>query len=91
VDLFHAHVGSMDAFAKGLKIAAAIRADRAIDGFISGRYSSWDEGIGAKIESGQVGFAELEAYMLGKGEVTPNVSGRQEMLEHLVNRYIDRV
>jgi xylose isomerase len=91
VDLFHAHVGSMDAFAKGLRIAAAIHADRAIDDFVAGRYSSWDEGIGAKIEAGQVGLADLEAYMLEKGEVTPNVSGRQEMLEGVVNRYIDKI
>jgi xylose isomerase len=91
IDLFHAHVGSMDAFAKGLKIAAAIHADRALDDFIAGRYSSWDEGIGAKIEAGQVGLADLEAYMLEKGEVTPNVSGRQEMLESVVNRYIDKI
>ena len=41
VDLFHAHVGSIDAFAKGLKIAAAIRADQALDHFIDARYSSW--------------------------------------------------
>jgi xylose isomerase len=91
IDLFYAHIGSMDAFAKGLKIAAAIRADNALDGFISDRYSSYDEGIGAKIEAGQVGFTELEAYMLEKGEITANVSGRQEMLESLVNKYIDRV
>jgi xylose isomerase len=91
IDLFYAHVGSMDAFAKGLKIAAAIRADRGLDGFIEKRYSSWDNGIGAKIEAGQVGFAELEAYMLEKGEVTANDSGRQELLEGVVNRYIDRV
>jgi xylose isomerase len=91
IDLFYAHIGSMDAFAKGLKIAAAMRADNALDGFISDRESSYDEGIGAKIEAGQVGFTELEAYMLEKGEITANVSGRQEMLESLVNKYIDRV
>jgi xylose isomerase len=91
VDLFHAHIGSMDAFAKGLKIAAAIRADRALDNFIAARYSSWDEGIGAKIEAGGVGLADLEAYMLDKGEATANVSGRQEMLENVVNRYVDRI
>jgi xylose isomerase len=91
IDLFYAHIGSMDAFAKGLKIAAAMRADNALDGFISDRYSSYDEGIGAKIEAGKVGFTELEAYMLEKGEITANVSGRQEMLESLVNKYIDRV
>ena len=91
IDLFYAHIGSMDAFAKGLKIAAAMRADRALDDFIARRYSSWDEGIGAKIESGSCGLADLEAYMLDKGEVTPNPSGRQEMLENIVNRYVDRI
>ncbi|MGB1925293.1 MAG: xylose isomerase, partial [Rubripirellula sp.] len=88
---FYAHIGSMDAFAKGLKVAAAIRADQGISGMIKERYKSWDEGIGAKIESGSVGFADLERYMLEKEEVEPNVSGRQEWLENLVNRYLDRV
>ena len=91
IDLFYAHIGSMDAFAKGLKVAAAIRADQGISGMIKERYKSWDEGIGAKIESGSVGFADLERYMLDKEEVEPNVSGRQEWLENLVNRYLDRV
>ncbi|MGB0595228.1 MAG: xylose isomerase [Rubripirellula sp.] len=90
IDLFHAHVGSMDAFAKGLRIAAAIRADNAIEGFVSNRYSSWDEGIGAKIEAGGVTLTDLEAYMLEKGDADANQSGRQEMLENLVNRYLDR-
>jgi xylose isomerase len=88
VDLFHAHVGGMDAFARGLKIAAKIREDKALADFISDRYSSWDRGIGAKIEAGEVGFAELEEYMLDKGEVDPNQSGRQEMLENVINDYI---
>lgn len=91
VDLFHAHVGSMDAFAKGLRIAAAIRADNAIDDFVADRYSSWDDGIGARIESGGVTLSDLESYMLEKGEAAANQSGRQEMLENLINRYLDRV
>ena len=91
IDLFYAHIGSMDAFAKGLKVAAAIRENQAIDGMIKDRYKSWDEGIGSKIESGDVGFAELESYMLEKGEANSNSSGRQELLENLVNRYLDRI
>jgi len=88
IDLFHAHIGGMDAFARGLKIAAAIRADGEFDRFVKDRYSSFDSGIGAEIESGQANFKSLEAYMLKKGEIAPNKSGRQEMLEHLLNRYI---
>lgn len=88
LDLFYAHIGGMDAFARGLKIAAAIRADGELDAFVKERYASWDEGIGAQIEAGSAGFAELEAYMLEKGEIAPNKSGRQEMLENLINRYL---
>ena len=53
VDLFYAHVGGMDAFAKGLKIAAAIRADGELAKMVKDRYASWDSGIGAEIESGK--------------------------------------
>ena len=89
IDLFHAHIGGMDAFARGLKIAAAIRAEGALDEFVKTRYSSWDSGIGAEIEAGTADFKSLEAYMLEKGEVAANASGRQEMLENLFNRYFD--
>lgn len=88
VDLFHAHIGGMDAFARGLKIAAAIREDGAVDDFVNERYASWNVGIGAEIEAGKADFKSLEKYMLDKGEITPNASGRQEMLENLFNRYM---
>ena len=88
VDLFHAHIAGMDAFARGLKIAAAIRKDGRLAQFIRQRYSSWDSGIGAKIEKGGMGFKELEAYALKMGDVTTNQSGRQEFLENLINEFI---
>ncbi len=88
VDLFHAHVGGMDAFARGLKIAAAIRKDGRLSEFVKQRYSSYDSGVGARIEAGKATFEELEAYMLKKGDVTGNVSGRQEYLENLINDFI---
>jgi xylose isomerase len=88
VDLFHAHIGGMDAFAHGLKIAAKIRADGVLKDFVNQRYASWDTGIGQKIEGGSVGLEELERYMLERGDAAPNVSGRQEMLENIINRYI---
>jgi xylose isomerase len=78
----------MDAFARGLKIAAAIRKDGRLAEFVKQRYSSWDSGIGSRIESGKVGFTELEAYMLKKGESDPSSSGRQEYLENLINEFI---
>jgi len=88
VDLFHAHIGGMDAFARGLKIAAAIRADGRLEEFVKNRYRSWDTGIGKKIESGKTSFKTLETYILKKGEVTKNESGRQEFLENLINEFI---
>ena len=88
VDLFHAHIGGMDAFARGLKIAAAIRADGRLEEFVKNRYRSWDSGIGKKIESGKANFKTLETYILKKGEVTKNESGRQEFLENLINEFI---
>src|SRR5262249_10881527 len=77
VDLFHAHIGGMDAFARGLKVAAKIRADGVFKEAIKKRYASWDGGIGQQIETGKATFEDLEKYMLDKGDVTPNVSGRQ--------------
>ncbi len=88
IDLFYAHVGGMDAFAKGLKIAAAIRAEGELAKMVKDRYSSWDAGIGAEIEAGKHSFETLEKYMLAKGDVTPNHSGRQELFENVVNRYV---
>ena len=60
IDLFYAHIGGMDAFARGLKIAAAIRADGRIAGIVKNRYSSWDSGIGADVEAGKSSFASLD-------------------------------
>ena len=60
--------------------------DGRIDKFVSDRYASWSTGIGKDIIDGKVGFAELEKYALEKGEVTDSLtSGRQEMLESIIN------
>ena len=87
-DLFHSHIGGMDAFARGLKIASAIRKDGRLAKFVKERYASWDKGVGRDIETGKVGLEELEAYMLKKGEADANTSGRQEMLENIINEFI---
>ena len=88
VDLFYAHIAGMDAFARGLKSASALRKDGRLAEFVRRRYSSWDSGIGAKIEKRKVSMKELEAYVLKKGKIDPNSSGRQELLENLVNEFI---
>src|SRR5262245_57357156 len=88
VDLFHAHIGGMDAFALGLKIAAKMRKDGVFRDFVKQRYASWDTGIGQQVEQGKASFEDLEKYMLGKGDAGKNQSGRQEMLENIINRYL---
>ena len=86
-DLLHAHIGGMDAFARGLKIAAAIREDGRLQEFVTNRYKSWTTGIGAKIAGKQISLEEVSAYALSNGEPTLD-SVRQEMLENLVNEFI---
>src|SRR5690606_18202291 len=88
VDLFHAHIGGMDAFARGLKIAHAIIEDGRLDEFVKQRYASYDTGIGAKIEARKTTLAELEKYALGLRKSPLPASGRQEMLENLLNDYL---
>jgi xylose isomerase len=86
-DLFHAHIGGMDAFARGLKIAAAIRKDGRLAEFVQQRYSSFDSEAGQKVESGKMTLEELEKIALANGE--PQLaSGRQEMLENLINTFL---
>ena len=81
-------IGGMDAFARGLKTAARIRSDQPLADVVQERYSSYDEGIGKRIEQGHATFSELEAYMTEKGEADANQSGRQEMLENMINWYL---
>lgn len=87
-DLFHAHIGGMDTFARGLKIAAAIRADGRLKSMLDDRYSSWNNGLGQEIERGKHDFVSLEKLMLEKGDAAANKSGRQELLENIVNQFL---
>jgi len=90
-DLFHAHILGMDTYARALKTAAKIRADGRLTQFVKERYASFDNGIGAAIEKGETNFKELEKYVLekeGKGGLAKNSSGRQEMLQGILNSFI---
>jgi len=87
VDLFHAHIGGMDIFARALLIAHKIIEDKILSNFIDERYSSFNSGIGADIMSGKVGFEELEKWIV-KQDKPVLASGRQEMLENIINSYI---
>ena len=86
-DLFYAHIGGMDTYAKALLIAQKMIDDGVFDQFVSERYGSYQSGIGQKISNKQSHFEELERYILEKGEPTM-CSGRQEMLENIFNSYL---
>jgi xylose isomerase len=88
MDLMHAHVGGMDTFARGLRIAAAIRADGRLDQMVKSRYRSWDSGLGEEIERGKHDFESLSKLMLEKGDAEPNESGRQELFENIINLFV---
>ncbi|MBD3239941.1 MAG: hypothetical protein GF331_05100 [Chitinivibrionales bacterium] len=86
-DVFIAHIASMDMFARGLRVAAKIIEDGALEKMRAKRYAGYDSGIGARIESGAVSFDDLEQYALEQGEPTPR-SGKQELYELVLSRYI---
>ena len=87
VDLFYAHIGAMDAFARGLKNAAKMIKEKRFEKAVNARYAGWNKALGKKIESGRIGFEELEVYTLKNGE--PEIaSGRQELLENILNEYL---
>ena len=87
VDLFYAHIGGMDTFAKALLIADSIIKDKALSKIVDDRYSSYNSGIGAEIMSGKTGLEEIEKWVLAN-DAPVLQSGRQEMLENILNSYI---
>lgn len=87
-DLFHAHIGGMDAYALAFKLARRILAEGKFEQFVADRYVSFDTGFGRDIETGKATFKSLEKLVLTKlGEPKPR-SGKQEYLENLLNTYL---
>ena len=82
------HIGGMDAFARGLKIAAAIRADGRLAALVKNRCVSWDSGIGAAIEADKEDFTSLEKHALSQPDPIHYTSGRQELFENIINDFI---
>lgn len=80
MDLFYAHIGGMDAFAKGLLVADRILADPAFNQILEERYASWKSPLGRKILAGKSSLDQLAAHTLEQGEPCLS-SGRQELLE----------
>lgn len=90
VDLFYAHIGGMDAFARGLITAQKIIEDGLLDQFISTRYESFSDGFGKQIMTGGVTLEDAEKWIIENGNPVPK-SGRQEMLENILNDYLSMI
>ncbi|MDF2718774.1 MAG: xylose isomerase, partial [Paenibacillus sp.] len=86
-DLFFSHIAGMDAYAKGLKVAAKLIRDRVFERAVDRRYASFREGIGLDIVSGKATLAGLERHALQNAPIR-NVSGRQEQLKAILNQYL---
>jgi len=86
-DLFHAHIGGMDTFARALLTAEAILEKSDYKKIRADRYASYDNGKGAEFEAGRLSLEDLREYAVQNGEPKA-VSGKQEYLENLVNRFI---
>lgn len=86
-DLFYAHIGGMDAFARALVVADKVLQRSDYKKFRRDRYASFDSGKGREFAQGRVSLEELRQYAIENGEPQTK-SGRQEWLENIINRYI---
>ena len=90
-DLFAAHIVGMDSYAAGLLVAAKLKKDGFIDEILQKRYSSFDQGIGKKIEDGQFTLEDLEEYSLDKTQselMNANEPGELETIKATLNNYL---
>jgi len=86
-DYFLAHIGGIDALARGLRNAAKLIEGKEFSKALTNRYISYDSGFGQKIEKGKATLEDCEEYALKHGE--PEVrSGKQEVAENQLNRYV---
>lgn len=86
-DIFLAHIGGMDTFARALVIADKVLQKSPFKKFRTDRYASFDSGKGKEFEDGKLKLEDLREYVLGNGE-PKQMSGKQEWLENIINQYI---
>ena len=86
-DLFYAHIGGMDTFARALIVADNILNKSDYKKIRSNRYASFDTGKGAEYEAGKLTLEDLRAYAVENSE-PKTISGQQEYLENIINRFI---
>jgi xylose isomerase len=89
-DLFHGHVGAVDTMARSLLAAASLLGSGELAARREERYAGWDGPLGTGILDGTSSLADLHQLVLdGSVDPTPR-TGRQELLENLVNRHVER-
>jgi len=86
-DMFIGHIGAIDTFARALRNVAKIIEGGVLPALVKERYSSYDGGIGKKIEDGTTSFEELEKFAFEHGE-PQIISSKQEKYEMIFNDYI---
>lgn len=87
VDLFHAHIGGMDAFARGLLVAAAIKEDGFLEEFKANRYAPWNDSAAKTVLAHKSSLTACEEFIQANGAPKTR-SGRQEYLENIINTFI---
>ena len=86
-DVFHAHIGGADTFARALLVADKIISSSSYDSLREKRYSSFDSGKGKDFEDGKLDFKNLYEIAKENGELELQ-SGKQELFENIINQYI---
>ncbi len=86
-DLFHGHIGGMDVCARALLVAEKMVRDGRLQGALDARYAGWEQRAGQDILAGRVSIEQLADQVLAANADVAPVSGRQEYLENLVNRF----
>jgi xylose isomerase len=86
-DIFIAHIGGMDTFARALLITNELLAKSPYKKMRTGRYASFDKGKGAEFEKGKLTLADLR-NIAAKNDEPIQISGKQELYEGLINQYI---
>ncbi len=88
-DLFHAHIGGMDTFALSLEIASKIKEEGKLSSMVEKRYESYNSGKGKDFELGKLTLENLRDFA-ASDTVIPQVSGKQELIENIINQYLFR-
>ena len=87
IDIFYAHIGGMDAFARALIAADAILEKSPYKKMRADRYASFDSGVGRDFEQGKLTLEDLLEHAKANQSI-PSRSGKQELFENIINQYI---